>query len=51
MQIAAVGFGTGSVQPLALQFTPPIAHPQELPAPSVVREHDGCDTNGYEGHA
>ena len=39
MQVAAVASGTLSVHPFALHAVPPVAHPQALPAPSVVALH------------
>ena len=39
MHVAAIGKGITSVHSLALQVVYPGAHPQELPAPSVVALH------------
>ena len=51
MQVAALGLGTASVQDLALQATPPVAHPQECPAPSVVELHIAKVLKAYDEHA
>mgnify|MGYP001811067858 CR=1 FL=1 len=39
MHVAALGFGIGSVQALAVQFDPPVAHPQATPAFVVIAMH------------